>query len=144
MFSPWFPHDLELPTYPGVLVSAEDVGSTIVTLNFGTPREAKQPKLVRFVFRQAIACFCIEESIFQCSTIPGLPRDEDFLPHTQFRAQSPVWRSSINYRKTLYSHHDDYRANASMESYFFIGQDYVVLVESIDAVDVHVDPQIAS
>jgi hypothetical protein len=128
-FTPWFPHDRELRSYPSVQARAEEDGSTVVTLTY-------REEAVRFVFREAIAFYCVEESIFELSSIPGLPRRQDFLPSER---TAPVWRSSVNFRRELYDHLELYRTGALLDSFMFFGQDYVVLVESIDSVDVRFD-----
>lgn len=129
MFTPWFPHDRELRTYPGVLARTEENGRIVVTLTY-------RENAVRFIFREAIAFYCVEESIFELSSIPGLPDRQDFLPSEK---HSPVWRSTINFRLELYDNLEFYRNGASLESFIFFGQDYVVLVESIDSVEVLFD-----
>ena len=140
MFAPWFPNDLVLPPHPGVHVRTEDSNDTVVTLSFGEQRKAGVPALVRFAFRRTIAFYCIEESIYECSSIPGLPVMADFLPWAEFKARSPVWRSSANFRKHLYGHLESYQRDATLESFIFIGQDFVVLVESIGGIEVHSEP----
>jgi hypothetical protein len=131
MFSPYFLTDENLGLYPEVDVRTDASGGVVIKLAFHS-------QVMELFFRQVIAFYCVEESNYVLSPLPGMPNDFDFVSLEKGAKESPVWKSSANYRRSFYAHLDSYRADASLESYLIIGADYVVLVESIGLVDVKV------
>lgn len=130
MFSPYFLTNENLGLYPEVDVRT-DASGVVIKLAFHS-------QIIEVLFRQVIAFYCVEESNYKLSPLPGMPNDFDFVSLEKGAKESPIWKSSANYRRSFYAHLDSYRADASLESYLIIGADYVVLVESIGLVDVKV------
>lgn len=130
MFIPYFLTEQDLGLYPEVDVRTYAC-SVVVKLVFNS-------QVVEVLFREVIAFYCVEESNYELSPLPGMPSEVDFVSLEKGAKQSPVWKSSGNYRRSFYAHLDSYHADASLESYLIFGADYVVLVESIGLVDVKV------
>lgn len=131
MFSPYFITDENLGLYPEVDVQTDASGGVVIKLAFHS-------QVIEMFFCQVIAFYCVEESNYELSPLPGMPSDVDFVSLEKGAKTSPIWKASANYRRSLYAHLDSYRVDASLESYLIFGADYVVLVESIGLVDVKV------
>ncbi|MEL4239886.1 hypothetical protein [Shewanella xiamenensis] len=131
MFSPYFITDENLGLYPEVDVQTDASGGVVIKLAFHS-------QVIEMFFYQVIAFYCVEESNYELSPLPGMPSDVDFVSLEKGAKTSPIWKASANYRRSLYAHLDSYRADASLESYLIFGADYVVLVEPIGLVDVKV------
>jgi len=130
MFTPYFLTEQDLGLYPEVDVRTDSCG-VVVKLVFNS-------QVIEVFFREVIAFYCIEESNYELSPLPGMPSEVEFVSLEKGAKESPIWKSSANYRRSFYAHLDSYRADASLESYLIFGADYVVLVESIGLVDVKV------
>lgn len=132
MFFPYFLTEQDLGMYPEVDVRTDAYGGIVVKLAFNS-------QVIEVFFREVIAFYCVEESIYELSSIPGMPNGDDFLPQEKSSKKSPIWKSSINYRRSYYGHLDSYRGNAVLETYYISGADYIVVVESIGSVEVQVE-----
>ena len=130
MFTPYFLTEQDLGLYPEVDVRTDSCG-VVVKLVFNS-------QVIEVFFREVIAFYCIEESNYELSPLPGMPSEVEFVSLEKEAKESPIWKSSANYRRSFYAHLDSYRADASLESYLIFGADYVVLVESIGLLDVKV------
>lgn len=130
MFTPYFLTEQDLGLYPEVDVRTDSCG-VVVKLVFNS-------QVIEVFFREVIAFYCIEESNYELSPLLGMPSEVEFVSLEKGAKESPIWKSSANYRRSFYAHLDSYRADASLESYLIFGADYVVLVESIGLVDVKV------
>lgn len=130
MFSPYFLTDENLGLYPEVEIRTAASG-VVIKLAFHS-------YVIEVFFRHVIAFYCVEESNYELSPLPGMPSEVDFVSREKGAKESPIWKSSANYRRSFYTHLDSYRADVSLESYLIFGADYVVLVESIGLVDVKV------
>ncbi|MDP5215331.1 hypothetical protein ORJ66_19965 [Pseudoalteromonas tunicata] len=130
MFTPYFLTEQDLGLYPEVDVRTDSCG-VVLKLVFNS-------QVIEVFFREVIAFYCIEESNYELSPLPGMPSEVDFASLEKGEKQSPIWKSPANYRRSFYAHLDSYREKASLESYLIFGADYVVLVESIGFVDVKV------
>lgn len=130
MFSPYFLTDENLGLSPEVDVRT-DASGVVIKLAF-------RSHVIVVLFRHVIAFYCVEESNYELSPLPGMPSEVDFVSLENGAKKSPIWKSSANYRRSFYTHLDSYLADASLESYLIFGADYVVLVESIGLVDVKV------
>ncbi len=130
MFTPYFLTEQDLGLYPEVDVRTDSCG-VVVKLVFNS-------QVIEVFFREVIAFYCFEESNYELSPLPGMPSEVEFVSLEKGAKESPIWKSSANYRRSFYAHLDSYRADASLESYLIFGADYVVLVESIGLVDVKV------
>lgn len=131
MFSPYFLTDENLGLYPEVDVRTDAIGGVVIKLSFHS-------QVIELFFRQVIAFYCVEESNYVLSPLQGMPNDVDFVSPEKGAKESPIWKSSADYRRSFYAHLDSYRADVSLDSYIIFGADYVVLVESIGLVDVKV------
>lgn len=132
MFYPYYPNDQELEMLPEVDVRTDATGGIVLTLSYDGP------KVIEIFFREVIAFYCVEESNYELSPIPGLPNDAEFFPQAQkSKTKTPIWKSSIDYRRKLYGYLDSYRGGSLLETYIIWGTDYIVVVESIGAVDIH-------
>lgn len=131
MFTPYFLTEQDLGLYPEVDVRTDACG-IVVKLVFNS-------QVVEVLFREVIAFYCVEESNYELSPIPGMPDDGDFIPHEKNSKKSAIWKSSINYRRSYYGHLDSYRSDAVLETYYICGADYIVVVESIGSVEVQVE-----
>ncbi len=133
MFYPYYPNDQELKMLPEVDVRTDDSGGIVIKLSY------YKSQVIEIFFREIIAFYCVEESNYELSPIPGLPVDAEFSPHAQkSKKTTPIWKSSIDYRRSLYSYLDSYRGGSLLETYIIWGADYIVVVESIGSVDIHV------
>jgi hypothetical protein len=130
MFSPYFLTDENLGLYPEIDVRT-DASGVVIKLAF-------RSQVIEVLFRHVIAFYCVEESNDELSPLPGIPSEVDFVSPEKVGKESPIWKSSANYRRSFYTHLDLYRADASLESYLIFGADDLVLVESIGLVDVKV------
>ncbi|MDX1537118.1 hypothetical protein [Arsukibacterium sp.] len=129
MFSPYFLTEQDFGMYPEVDVRTDEHGGIALRLVFNS-------RVLEVLFSEIIAFNCIEESIYELSLIPGMPTDVEFAHQENGATKTPVWKSSVNFRRGYYGHLDSYCADAPLESYLIFGADYVVLVESIGSVDV--------
>lgn len=131
MFAPYFLTEQDLGLYPEVDVRTIACG-IVVKLVFNS-------QVVEILFGEVIAFYCIEESNYELSPIPGMPDDGDFISYEMNSKKSAIWKSSNNYRRSYYSHLDSYRSDAVLDTYYISGADYIVVVESIGSVEVQVE-----
>lgn len=72
MFSPYFITDENLGLYPEVDVQTDASGGVVIKLAFHS-------QVIEMFFRQVIAFYCVEESNYELSPLPGMPSDVDFV-----------------------------------------------------------------
>ena len=83
MFSPYFLTYENLGLYPEVDLRTD--GSGVVT------KLAFHSQVIEMFFRQVIAFYCVEESNYELSPLPGMPSDVDFVSLEKGAKTSPIW-----------------------------------------------------
>ena len=127
MFRPWRPIDVDIECHPELRY--EIAGRTLrvhLIQIYGKKLE------LDLHFHECIAGLLIfDESVYQSTSIAGLPKPSDLDAQEFARIPWPIWKEAATPRTNLYG--DLGRSSyKSMDSYYIVGCDTVMLVDVAD------------
>ena len=127
MFHPWRPLDREWKAHPSLKWHVDDLGVTVWLEEWS---DSTCQIAVEIRFDHLVGQIATDESIHFVS--PYFPKEEELQDDGSVDLPWPIWRSSTNYRRDLYT---DFASEiyGSVVSYLFHGSETVLLLDVNDS-----------